>query len=334
MEPADAKKQPTGESTALATTAGAVVSDDMRTSVQRIPCYILTPKNPLVTGSELSSMVALLLLYFVLPFEIAFIDAPNVPDPLAGIYIFNRVIDCIFLVDLFLTFFVAFPKHIVSDDEDDAVEQHAEAALAPGAAAAKQQQTVQLECRLSRIFLRYLQGWLPLDAFSFLPSAFDVYFAVAGAAASSERQQMSVDAGGGPGGGDMAAMRAARTLKLVKFMRMARMLKILRLLRLTKLLKFLQEDGKAKEALDYLAIALAERRRTLRLIRLLFGTLVISHLLACLLGVSGTFGDEKLDSWWGTHGYCWVRTPDLEPSTCTAPFRCSRILPSDPVRAA
>ena len=33
--------------------------------------------------------------------------------------------------------------------------------------------------------------------------------------------------------------------------------------------------------------------------------LLICHIQACLLGVSAIFADEKVASWWGTHGYCW-----------------------------
>ena len=41
------------------------------------PWYILHPESALVSIRDAISMVALVLLYFVLPFEIAFVDAPS-----------------------------------------------------------------------------------------------------------------------------------------------------------------------------------------------------------------------------------------------------------------
>lgn len=64
-------------------------------------------------------MLALILIFFVLPFEIAFVDSPNVPDPTDGLYIFNRVIDLIFVLDLGLTFFIALPKGDAVEEEDE-----------------------------------------------------------------------------------------------------------------------------------------------------------------------------------------------------------------------
>ena len=29
------------------------------------------------------------------------------------------------------------------------------------------------------------------------------------------------------------------------------------------------------------------------------------HLMACMIGLSTTFADQKIDTFWGTHGYCW-----------------------------
>ena len=53
-----------------------------------------------------------------LPFEIAFIDAPTFPDASDGLFVLNRVLDVIFIGDLFLTFFVAVSKRPEDDDLD------------------------------------------------------------------------------------------------------------------------------------------------------------------------------------------------------------------------
>ena len=290
------------------------------------PWYIVLPNSPICTASELLAMFALILIFFVLPFEIAFVDAPNVPDARDGLYIFNRSIDFIFLIDLGLTFFVAFAKvedgSGIPEDDEEALDDEASGGSGGGIL----KQKVNYEFGLLPIACRYLRGWLLLDAFSMIPSGFDIYFAVVGAAGSDDDDdgdgspghataatlrmlsEAALDADGGAGAGSpngLGAARLTRTLKLVKIMRMARMLKMLRLLRLTKLLKFMQKDGPAKQALAYLTVALAEHTRKLRVARLMLIMLLIAHMMTCALGLSATFGEQKLHSWWGTHGYCW-----------------------------
>ena len=55
------------------------------------PWYILLPDGGLAVMKDMLALMALISLYFVLPFEIAFVDAPDVPDPTDGLFIFNRV---------------------------------------------------------------------------------------------------------------------------------------------------------------------------------------------------------------------------------------------------
>ena len=188
--------------------------------------------------------------------KIAFVDSPNIPDPADGLYIFNRAIDIIFIVDLATTFVVALPKESV-DDEAAALggaDEEEEGSLLA--------KNTQYEYRLSRIAIAYAKGWLALDSMSMVPSAFDVYFAVSGQCDALDEEgaelvtstlRMLSEGSDAPGASSsLGAARMTRTLKLVKFMRMARMLKMLRLLRLTKLLKFLTQDGIVKHVLDTL----------------------------------------------------------------------------------
>ena len=69
----------------------------------KVPWYIILPEGALCSTRDMASMLALCSLYFTLPYEIAFIDAPNFPDSSDGLYIFNRVIDFIFLVEVSAT---------------------------------------------------------------------------------------------------------------------------------------------------------------------------------------------------------------------------------------
>lgn len=67
----------------------------------------------------------------------------------------------------------------------------------------------------------------------------------------------------------------------------------------------MQKDGPVKQMYAYLIVAFAEHTRKLRVMRLLMIMFIVAHVMCCLLGLSTTFGEEKLHSWLGTHGYCW-----------------------------
>ena len=164
----------------------------------------------------------------------------------------------------------------------------------------------QYEVRLHQIFLRYLRGWLVMDFFSMVPSFLDVQLAfttldppvgASGAANST--------GGENAGGNNVAALKLTRTLKLFKMLKMARMLKMLKMLRLLKMIKFLSQDGPVKRTIDNLAVNFAQHARKVRVFRLLLMIFLIAHIFGCILGIGATFGDEKLASFWGTHGYCW-----------------------------
>jgi hypothetical protein len=85
------------------------------------PWYIVLPESSVASLCEIASFVALAAVFFVLPFELAFVDGPNVPDPTDGLYIFNRIIDLVFTIDITITFFTAIPT--ADEDDDDAAEE-------------------------------------------------------------------------------------------------------------------------------------------------------------------------------------------------------------------
>lgn len=74
------------------------------------PWYILLPSDRLTIGRDAVVFAFLCIIFFVIPFEVAFVDAGPFPDPSDGLWIFNRVTDVIFLADMFVQFFVACPK--------------------------------------------------------------------------------------------------------------------------------------------------------------------------------------------------------------------------------
>ena len=84
-----------------------------------VPCYLFTPGKALATTIELTSTLALILVYFVLPFEIAFVDAPSLPDPSNSLYIFNRLIDLAFTLDILANFCTAYETDAPDESGDD-----------------------------------------------------------------------------------------------------------------------------------------------------------------------------------------------------------------------
>lgn len=72
--------------------------------------------------------------------------------------------------------------------------------------------------------------------------------------------------------------------------------------------------------LPQVIIATIEHTRKMMVLRLIVVILVVMHMQACLLGLSTMMADEKLDSWWGTHGYCW-------------PEALYQLTPSDPIKS-
>ena len=281
------------------------------------PWYILLPDHPLVTNRDLLSLVALVVLYFVLPFEIAFVDSPDLPDPFDPLFIFNRTVDAIFLVDIVLQFVVALPVSPL-DDEGGSLESVSTEDVT-GRVGAAISQANRYDYRLWRIALAYARGWLLLDVSAMVPSGFDVYFSILG---HSARLQDGTMNGGEMQGESMAGIRATRTVKLVRLVRIARMLKMLRMLRLVKglgvLRRLLETDNIVRRQYENMTVALVEHMRKVRIARLLLFILLACHMMACVLGVSALNADQKLDSWWGAHGYCWpddlyTRGPGEEP---------------------
>ena len=96
---------------------------------------------------------------------------------------------------------------------------------------------------------------------------------------------------------------------------------LLRLLSAIKVLSNLskQEDSFILRLRDYAMMATVEHTRKIRVIVLICGMLVVTHLLACFLGMSVVMADEKLHSWWGTHGVRLWRSNSRDLTTSLNP---------------
>lgn len=206
------------------------------------PWYILMPQGRVAVTRDVSTMIALCFVFTVVPFEVSFVESPDIPDPTNVLWILNRVVDLLFVFDFLVTFFVALPKiqfenEVVDDDQSDHNPF---------------KQSSNFEVRLSRIFLAYLKGWLLIDLGALAPSVFEVYFAIASADGGLSISD-DVDMGSGLAiettsvensgyAGAAAAMSVTRITKLIKLMRVTRVVKLLRLARLGKTLKMFTDD--------------------------------------------------------------------------------------------
>jgi hypothetical protein len=168
------------------------------------PWYIFLPEGRVAMTRDLVTMFALMIVFALVPFEVAFVESPDIPDPTDPLWVFNRFIDVLFIFDLLVTFLVALPKG--SRDEHDLAQADEE----PPPPSASTERTSQVservsvrraslrppaspaptsggsfaggardgyEMRLSRIFLAYLRSWLLVDLAALAPSTFEVYFA-------------------------------------------------------------------------------------------------------------------------------------------------------------
>lgn len=187
-----------------------------RKSLEVKPWYILRPDAGVVAFRDMMSALALASLFFILPYEIAFVDAPDLPDSSDGLFIFNRVVDALFCIEMLMEFFIAIPGGLKMEGLQGISHED-----------------LQLEDVISRaqmslfdlraIAYRYATGWLAIDVAAMVPSCFDIYFSTI---------QVELEDDGGEGGS--TAVRATRAVKLIKLVRMARMLKMLRLVRLPR----------------------------------------------------------------------------------------------------
>ena len=132
---------------------------------------------------DLCTVLALGFTTFVTPFEVALLSG------LSSVVLFwvNRIVDCIFVTDLFVQFLLIFKRS--------------------GAAA----EMAQWEVTPTRIAAHYLRGWFALDTISVLASLLDI----------------GGDAGwfGGIDIKIIDALRLVRLIKLVRLVKLARMLR-------------------------------------------------------------------------------------------------------------
>ncbi len=160
--------------------------------VDKAPWYIIRPTSRFMGWWDAATSIALILTALVTPFEVSFLE----PDGVDGLFVMNRMIDAIFIVDMALQFFLMYH---VSDESDSTGGGRA-----------------RWEHRLKPIARHYLRGWFAIDVLSIVPSVFDI---------------LPLIPGSGLKGGDtdelkvVRVVRTARLIKLIRLVRGSRMLK-------------------------------------------------------------------------------------------------------------
>lgn len=144
---------------------------DPRTCIRRLAAW------------DLTAAFAMLFTALVTPFEVGFIVLP--PDPTCSdkwsdaLFLANRFIDCIFVVDLLLQFFIGYPEAETTEEQRYVLE-------------------------LLPIAKRYVSSkWFTLDVFSIATSAFDLV------CAGADVQKLT----------GLRAVRVLRLFKLIRLLK-------------------------------------------------------------------------------------------------------------------
>jgi len=182
----------------MASTVDTAVITQAHAKVENRPFYIIHPLGSHASYLDGVTSLALVWTAIITPFEVAFMTAaPKTTDVL---FIINRMVDLIFIFDIFLQFFIMY-RTTTSTFTDTVLTTDA-----------------VWEYRLSRISLRYLKTWFFIDIASVGSSTFDILPAVASA------PEGCAEAGASP----FKLLRLLRTLRLVKLIRLVKASRILK----------------------------------------------------------------------------------------------------------
>ena len=154
--------------------------------------------------------------------EVAFVEPPGYVDAL---FIVNRCIDGIFIVDMFLQFFLMYPQQPKSV-----------------------QDTVRWIHDQDRIAMNYVKSWFGIDLISILVSGFD-FLSLTGPQSTGCGRIPETNAAD-----TAAAADAASQLKVLRIIRILRLVKLVRLVRSSRIMKRLE----SRMAINYGHLALVK----------------------------------------------------------------------------
>ena len=177
--------------------------------------YVLHPeKNVYLNWWDGITALALIYTATVTPFETAFIPPQLGPSAWTEPwFIANRVLDVLFLADLFVQFFVAYQTGDAYGGKTWVLDR-------------------------ALVQRHYLRTWFPIDAFTvFLPGSLDLYLASLGSGSEE-------DTTGIPG---TNTLKIAERASLLRVLRVVRLVKLVRLLRASRVI----ERQEAKITISY-----------------------------------------------------------------------------------
>jgi len=159
--------------------------------------HIIDPRTskivPYWDGVGMSALIFTAIVTFV---EVAFVTPPGYVD---GLFIINRCVDVIFILDMILQFFLMYPTEPKSATE-----------------------TVRWVHDPDKIAKKYLKSWFPIDALSICVSGFDF---------------LSIDSITGTSSSDDEEGGNVSTLRVLRIVRVARLIKLVRLVRSSRIMK-------------------------------------------------------------------------------------------------
>ena len=172
--------------------------------------YIIDPRHSRAMQCwDLTTMLALLFTAIVTPVEVSFFLPPN--SGWEALFLINRFVDVIFIIDLILQFFVMYPTTTYMEGARWVFDQR-------------------------EIVWHYLTFWFPIDLLVILVSAFDFVALAANVAAEELRSGVNC---GADCAVDIAASESnidlIRKLKVLRVLRILRLIKLLRLLRMSRI---------------------------------------------------------------------------------------------------
>jgi hypothetical protein len=167
----------------------SVIIERVRRSEASKPWYIIDPRSSrFIIRWDLATAAALIFTALVTPWEVSYLSTP----PLA-LFIINRLIDGIFIVDVALQFLIMYPI------------------MYEGALATEGRRWVSSPAKIAT---RYMRGWFAFDVLSIAPAAFDIQAWVL--------THYSTDSDADAEVGRLFLLRVIRVLRLVKLFRLVR----------------------------------------------------------------------------------------------------------------
>lgn len=241
--------------------------------VDNRPWYILDPRSPNMARWDLVTSLALILTIVMAPVEVGFLPAPETAtDPL---FIVNRLVDLVFVVDIIVSFFIMFK-----------VEKGHYTSLL-GA-------SLLWETRLSKTAMNYTKGWCLIDVASVLPSIFD-FSALRDSGGDDIVTVYDVN------GTQSTCTRDAgkSAFKVLRMIRILRLFKLMRLLRASRLYsRFERRNTMPYSYISFIAV--------------ISQVLTICHWFTCILGMLSLASESPLDSWQAKFGLCTPGEPAVD----------------------